>query len=260
MSTDWKALLSKKVAGVPVVGVVAVVAAVGLYAAIRMQPTADTAVDETDVPEGDSGDDGQPIFRAHDESTGLDSDSGTSEPTNEQWAKRAVEWLAANGTPLSVASIAITKYLNSETLSQAEGVARDKAVKQFGLPPEGMSTSNVLGYQGPATKQGVPPLTHSVKGKSDDTFKELAHLYYGIDNADAVTLIMQANTTVTAPFSVGARIRVPEYRAPKYYTATTATRTLYAIAAKNGTTAPKVQALNPKTRFPVEAGHRVRVR
>lgn len=255
---NFKELLSRKVAGVPVVWVIAVVAAVGLYAAIRMKPAADETVSEDDIPEGDAGGDGQPIFRANQE---LESDeTGTTEPTNEQWARKAVEWLVANGATLSLASTAITKYLNSETLSQAEGALRDKVVKQFGLPPEGLSTSNVLGYQGPATKQGVPPLTHTVRGKSDDTYKELARLYYGLDNADQVTLIMQANTSTVAPFSPGTRIRIPEYRAPRYYTATGATRTLYAIAAKNGTTAPKVQALNPKTVFPVPVGHRVRVR
>jgi len=259
---DFKALLSKKVAGVPIMWIILVVALVGLYGAIRLKPAADTT-DETDIPEGDTGGDGQPIFRANEDDSSGDSslDSSSTTDTNAKWSRRAVEWLVANGTSLSMASGAIAKYLNGETLSQTEGVVRDKAVKQFGLPPEGdLATSNVLGYQGPATRQGVPPVTHTVKGRSDDTFKELAHLYYGIDNADAVTLLMQANTTVTAPFAVGTRIRVVEYRTPRYYTATGATRTLYAIAAKNGTTAPKVQALNPKIVFPVAVGHRVRIR
>jgi len=257
----WQELLKRKVAGVPVVWIALIVVIVGLYAAIRLKPAADetpTDAATTDIPAGDSGDDGQPIFRAH-EDTGADSDSGTLEPTNAQWGKRAIEWLIANGASVSAASIAIQKYLNSETLSQSEGVLRDKVVKQFGLPPEDVSMSNVLGYQGPATKQGVPPVTHVVRGKSDDTFKELAKLYYGLDSADTVILLMQANTTVTAPFSVGTRIRVVPYSQPKYYTATSATNTLYAIARKNSTTAARIQALNPNTRFPVEVGHSVRI-
>jgi len=255
----WQELLSKKVAGIPVIWVVLVVAVVGLYAAIRL-PRVEEPADEQDIPAGDSGDDGQPIFRAReDSSTGLDSDSGTLEPTNAQWGRRAIEWLVANGATVSLASLAISKYLNSETLSQAEGALRDKAVKQFGLPPEDIPTSNTLGYQGPASKQGEPPVTHVVRGKSDDTFAELAKLYYGMDNADTVILLMQANTTVTAPFSVGTRIRVVPYSQPRYYVATAATNTLYAIARKNSTTAQRIQALNPNTRFPVAVGHRVRI-
>jgi len=251
----FKSLLKQRIKGIPVVLIVAVVAAAALYGAIRLKPAAseDEPV-EDDGLAGDGGDEGQPVFVAN------QPPQPSTEDTNDKWARRAVEWLAANGASLSLASSAITKYINSEDLTFAEGALRDKAVKQFGLPPEGLSTSRTGGYKGPAAKQGNPPTSHTVKGVSDDTFAELGRLYYGLSNWDAVNLIRRANLNVVEPFPVGTIIRIPLYNDPKYYTATSATRDLYSIARKNGTTPAKVQALNPGRQFPVKAGTRVRVR
>ncbi len=255
-----KGLSSKKVYGIPVIWIVLIVAAAGLYGAFRLKPAPSDTADATDVPEGDnSADTGQPVFTANPVTIAPIESNPDNTDSNDKWARRSIEWLSANGATLSLATSAISKYINSEDLSFAEGALRDKAVKQFGLPPEGLSQSNTLGYQGPAVKQGNPPTTHTVKGKSDDTFSELGRLYYGLSNWDAANLLRRANLTIVEPFPVGARITIPPYHDPTYYVATGATHTLYAIAAKNSTTAAKVQALNPGKTFPVKVGTRVRV-
>lgn len=274
---DYKALLSKKVAGVPVVWVLAVVAGIALYGALRLkrspdpveEPTDAAATDETG---GDLPDTSQPVFHATPvimQPSGVSSVASVpQDDTNELWASRAVQWLIAQGESYDVASSAITKFLGGETLSIEEGKARDRAIKQFGIPPEGLIAGSVTkpvstapaGYKGPATKQGVPPLTHTVKGTSDDSAAELARLYYGLDNADMIALIKQANTSVGKwPVPVGTAIRVPKSHRPKYYRATSAVNTLYRIARKNGTEPDRVAALNPGMNFPVKPGTRVRI-
>jgi hypothetical protein len=183
------------------------------------------------------------------------------EDTNELWGRRAVEWLTANGFTLSMASTAVTKYLSGEPLSYQEGQARDKAVGHFGLPPEGLiPTSTSAAPTPPASKQGTPPCNHTVRGARDNQPAELARVYYGIANADAINLIESKNPTLTKPYRVGTVVRIPVYRDPKYYVATSACRTLYEIARKNGTTAAAVKELNPGKTFPVKVGTRVRVR
>jgi len=259
----WSDLTEKKVGGVPVVYIAVIVAGIALFGALRLKPAAEDTADE-DIPEGDAGGEIaiQPVFVAN-KTQVTSNDDGFSQDTNEYWGRRAIEWLTQNGTTLSLATSAITGYLNGDTLSYAEGVVRDKAVRQFGLPPEGLLSANTNKqsvYNGPASKQGVPPLRHQVKGTSDNTAKELARLYYGIDNTDAVILIHQANLTATPPYPVGSRVMVPAFHQPKYYTATSAINTLYAIAKKNGLSPQQLQAFNPNTQFPVKEGRRVRVR
>lgn len=256
---NWKELLSKKVKGIPVVLIVAVLAAAGLYAALKLKPAPEDTTEE-DVPSGDTGDSGQPVFLANRDSEDSGDNVSDTGDTNEKWAHRAIEWLAANGTTLSLATSAITKYVNSEDLTFAEGLIRDRAVKQFGLPPEGLSTSKTQGYNGPATRQGNPPTNHTVKGQSDNTFAELARLYYGLGNWDAVNLIRRVNLQAVEPFAKGTVIRIPAWHDPKYFVATSAARDLYSIARKNATTPANVQALNPGMKFPVKVGTRVRVR
>jgi len=258
-------LTEKKVGGIPVVYIAVIVAGIALYGAIRLKPAATDTADTGDTVEGDQGGEIaiQPVFVANKSQTVTSDDSGFGKDTNEYWGRRAIEWLTANGTALPLATSAITGYLDGTTLSYAEGVVRDKAIHQFGLPPEGLLSANTNKqnvYNGPASKQGVPPLHHVIKGTMDNTAKELARLYYGIDNTDAIILIHQANPTLTTPYPVGSRVLVPAFHQPRYYTATTAINTLYAIAKKNGMSPQQLQAYNPNTHFPVEAGHRVRVR
>lgn len=260
-----KALTSKKVAGVPVVYIAAIVAVVILYMAIRSKPTPDPAAEDAAASdgadtEGDASYDvvsQQPVFLVPSTTTAA---ATPVEFTNDAWGKQAIEWLIAQGNDPSLSSSAITKYLASDNLTFQEGSLRDDAVKQFGLPPEGLSTSRTLGYKGPASAQGVPPTDHTVRGKSDDTFKELARLYYGSENADYVAQLRARNSTAREPLAVGTTVRIPEAHNPKYYRATASTRSLYAIARKNAVAPSKVENLNPGMKFPVKVGTRVRVR
>lgn len=263
---DVGALMSRKVYGIPVVWIAAAVAVMALYGAFRLRPTPEPVAEEPTDDEDTAGYSldfaDQPTFSA----TPTVTQPTITPDTNELWGRRAIEWLTSTGTTLSLATGAISKYLDGEPLSYAEAVARDRAVKQFGIPPEGLPpvTNNPSApvYAGPATRQGVPPLFHTVKGKSDASTGALARLYYGMDTADTRNLINAhpSNAGKVSPYPVGAKIRVPAYHDPKFFRATSATNTLYAIAKKNGTTAAAVSNLNPGMVFPVKVGTRVRVR
>lgn len=266
-----ESLRYRKVMGIPLIAIILVVAAVALYAAIRMRgQSADADTDTEDSVEdadlesdvtGDSG--GQPVFTAYPSpSVSQPSDDTTViELSNDQWARKAVDWLVSQGADPGQASNAIDKYLSGETLSTREGELRDKAIRQFGVPPEGIiRTSTSTSYNGPASSQGVPPLTHKVRGKSDDQPAELARLYYGMATPDTIRLIKAANATVAVPYRPGQSVQIPKYRAPKYFKATKRVRTLPDIAAHNGITPGQVQTLNPGMKFPVKEGTRVRVK
>lgn len=271
MAVDLKTLTSKKVAGIPVIYIVLVLAAAALYGAIRMPKREDAPeeqaeeLDYASEPGGDiEGAVQQPVFIANP----AVAVSGVPD-TNELWGRRAVEWLIGSGASVSAASTAITKYLEGETLSYDEGVLRDKAVKNFGIPPEGIIATSTApkpatptpgGYKGPGSRQGVPPTTHTVTGKSDDQWLELTRLYYNRTGEPAIRLLIAANPNLKKPFPKGTRVHIPAFHEPVYYRTTSATRTLHAIAQKNGTTPVKVRLLNPGFAWPARIGARVRVK
>lgn len=284
---DIKALMDKKVAGIPVVYIAAVVMAVMLYAAIRMpKSTATEETEEEDIPAGDLPDTSQPVFSATpviNQPSGPNSVASTpQQDTNDLWARRSVEWLIANGTSYNLASTAIAKFLAGDPLTAEESGVKDRAIKQYGMPPEGLLTGSIITpdensnvtYEpsptaplppasAPASAQGVPPLSHTVKGTNDNNARELARIYYGRNDEEVQALIRAANHDKAerpgALATPGEKVRIPAYTPPKYYKATAATRTAQDIAAKNGTGAPKLRQLNPGMNFPVAVGVRVRV-
>lgn len=278
---DIKSLTAKKVAGIPVAYLVLGVVVIALYGALKLKPSApaDTTGDTTPPPDttGDAPDTSQPVFLATPtimQPSGVQS-SVSSTPmadTDELWKRRAIDWLRQNGYTLDVATSAITKYLNGELLTAQEARARDAAVGQFGIPPEsvpGTATEpmpptvipTTPNYNGSATRQGTPPTVHVVKGKNDDTYGELALLYYGRHGAGGVNnLIHSWNPTLNQPFPVGTRVTIPRYEPAEWYRANAAHRTAADIARKNGTNVVRIKRLNPDLRFPVRIGTRVRVR
>jgi hypothetical protein len=270
-SFNYRALLNKKVAGVPVYIIGLVVAAGLLYWALKLRKEPEP-IDPDAAPEGDtldtegdatSTDYEPPVFYA-DDSPGVPqitpgSVTAVNQDSDDAWSRRAIEWLVANGEDYDLASSAITRYLSGAPLSFEQGAIRDKALAQFGLPPESTPVGSVKVYNGPASKQGTPPLSHVIKGKSDDTAAELARLYYGISTPDSVKLVRGANAGLPEPYSIGASIRVPALHPPHYYRATSHTRTLYAIAKKNNKSPAKIQALNPGIKFPVKPRTRIRI-
>lgn len=266
MQFDVKSLEGTKVAGVPLPFLLAALAGSLAYYAlkIRKQPVpADTTgaspdATATDAAGGDTVGTNQPTFTAI---VPQGTVSSTSTDTNDAWVRRAVEWVVANHiSDVGSASVALNKYVGSEQLTFDEGKIRDAAVGQFGLPPETVPYGETGGYTGPASKQGTPPCAHTVKGKSDNTYQELALLYFGYASSDSVRAIQSANTGLSQPFAVGQVVQIPKFGAPKFYRATSAHRTLYDIARVNGDTPGQVVTLNPNMQFPVKVGTRVRVR
>lgn len=267
---------SKRVLGIPV-GVFALLFAGSLlFYAIRMPKTAtavaapDTEAD-TDELAGDVAGLDNPVFAATPTIYQPSGPSVTATPqadTNELWGRRVQEWLVSQGASVDVAQSVVYKYLSGVSLTATEVTWRDKAVKQYGFPPETVDvvaptptppTANPV-YNGPAVSQGKPPLVHTVKGNSDNQASELARLYWGSNSPDAVRKMRANNTTLVEPYATGTKVKISQTFTPVYFKATAATHTLYDIARKNGTTAPAVTALNPNMHFPVAAGARVRVK
>lgn len=263
-----RAFMNKEVAGIPVYWILLVLSAAALYGAFKLPPKADdtapTDAQATDGSEGDLPDTSQPVFGATPvitQPTGTSVASSTVEDSNELWGRRAITYLTAQGFTLQLASNAISKYLDGDALSLSEGQARDKAVAQFGIPPEGiLPTTASTTPGGRASRQGVPPLNHVVKNRYDDTPRELALLYYGSKDRVDYNTIIAANATLPVPYPSGTSVRVPGKHRPQYYRARSSHRTLNSIASANGTTAQKLIALNPRMGFPVLVGTRVRVR
>lgn len=271
MAVDFKAIASKKVAGIPIIYVVLGVAIIAVVGAIRLKPSPDPvepAADDADEFAGDAGDTSQPVFSATPtimQPSGVNSVTSTPQAdSDELWKRRAIDWLRQNGFSIDVATSAINKYLDGENLTDVEKTARDKAVNQFGLPPEGVPSVLVPSptQTAPASGQGVPPLVHVVKSTSDDTFSELAKLYYGFNagNSGVINLLRSQNVGMVEPFRPGQNVKVPKFTEPKWYKATADVRSATKIAAKNGTTAQVVMLLNPAKTFPVAVGTQVRVK
>lgn len=185
-----------------------------------------------------------------------------STDTNDKWARRAIEWLSANGSSPGVAHAAIYAFINGDQLSYDQGALRDKAVSQFGWPPEEVLPGGTSLM--PAKRQFAhPPGTHVVKNSNDNTYGEIANLYYGSAAQQSLSLLANANKSLgtSGPFAPGARVYVPVLVAPKYVIAR---RPGYdekgEIASKNSISIKSLEILNPGMHFPVKDGARVRVR
>lgn len=271
--------MDKKVAGVPVIYLVALFVGILAVVAWRMKPAnaEEEAGGDPASEDGLGGDPEEyenPTFVANAPPAYVTPDSGdagignSTINTNEQWARKSAEWLVATGR--ATGGLALTtmyKYINGEQMSVAEGKLRDAAIKQFGTPPETFTpgqTNNPA--EGIATKQGNPPTTHTVKGKNDNNFWKLAKLYYGSDHYDYVNFLEVANISipkskdkVTQAFPPGTKISIPKYAAPKYFLATGTVNTPQAIAARNSTTAAAIMELNDSVKWPAAKGQKIRV-
>jgi LysM repeat protein len=292
----FNAFMQRKVFGIKVLYIVAVLVVLLGFVAWKMKSAGPPADQIEDTGETDTaGDTGTTLFPDADGTgtvssggtggtvpdtgtgTGTDTGGGTGtstggdggfvEPeTNDSWARKAILFLTQNGSTVQTASSAIQKYLAGDQLSYAEGVLRDKAVGKYGLPPDLPPLGGTATKPTTATKvtKHVPPAVHKVTGAGDNTYGEIAKLYYG-SSADQWVDLLQANNKSlghAAPaggFKKGTNVWVPPKTNPRYYTATKSVRTLAQIAAKNGITQYQLKELNDKTHFPVAAGKKVRV-
>jgi len=279
-------MMDKKVAGIPVVYIAGLFVAILVVIAWRMKTAKDTpppedaaATDTADVSGDPASPGGAPTFVANPPPAYISPDANqgpASIDSNDMWARRSIEWLAANGHgSIDQATVAIQKYLAGEHLSVNEGKLRDMAISHFGLPPE-LPTSGgtdegsdpippvVTPIPAPTEHTSVPPTTYVVTA-SVNTWTKIAQKFYG--NADNVHIdyLQSWNVRSGAPHSgaipVGTRIWVPVYHSPKYIKATTTMRTATDIIKKNPplNSVAMLQELNDGMHFPVANGTRVRV-
>lgn len=185
---------------------------------------------------------------------------------NQTWLRKAVEFLGSQGVGAGNAQVAMQAYLNGDNLSNQQGVWRDKAVKQLGLPPEAFNAGTTLGKSpAPAKRQGPLPRTHKVVGPNDNTYAKLAQLYYNSGSAGNVAFIKAANTPNSSlgdgngPFAAGSMVKIPKFVTPVYYKSTSKINTAREIADKNHISVNDLTILNPTLHFPVKSGTRVRV-
>lgn len=285
-----KLLMSKKVAGIPVLYIAALVVAILAVVAWRMKPAAAPADDpgaEADAAAedgtgGDASTETPPVYVSNPSSPSAPIPDPNAEPTvddNEKWKRRSIEWLATQGVTAYTATEAIRKYLAGEQMSQAEGVLRDKAIAHFGLPPEipdqGGTDDPVVDppvvtppvvtppVVTPPAKKYIAPGYHTVTGSADDSYTDIARLWYGRTDNASIDLIQSYNVTKphAGPFAKGTRFYIPPYHAPKYVTATKSMNTSTQFIAKNPplNSLKMLLELNDGMKFPVKVGTRVRV-
>lgn len=65
------------------------------------------------------------------------------EHTNLEWSVQALNSVTGTGTSLIAAQTAISKYLNGQRLTSAEGAIINTILSKIGPPPEGVSTPDV---------------------------------------------------------------------------------------------------------------------
>lgn len=261
-------VLRKKIGGIPVIAIVAVGVGVLAFVAWRLPSNQVGGAEEVSA---DTGDDPGEAFGGGLTETGdwtsetplitnTTPQSQVVADNNNLWSKRAVEWLIAQGSNAGAAQLAISNYINGETLSYDEGELRDKAVKQFGLPPEPITPGNTL--EAPARRQGNPPTTHVVKGSHDNSYTELADLYYGSHSDILIDSLQVANPGlgVSGPWVVGTQVKIPGRPSVAYYTTTKTIDTPAEIARKNATTESAIRQFNDQVHWPAKPGTRVRVR
>lgn len=268
-------ILSKKYLGVPVVYYAGAFVGILLIVAWKLKSVDDTAaagdsIDGADATTGDaataaSGDALGSGFVAnptpvYDTSTPA---ATTTVATNDSWLAAGIVWAAANGVAsVDSATVALQAYLSGAQLSTSQGAIRDAVIKQYGLPPElPVSGGTAVAPAAAAKRQGTPPTYHTVQGTSDDSYGELAQLYYGSQAGDRIDLLQVANQSLghAGPWPKGTKVFIPKYTAPVYYTATKSVQTLHEFAVKAGIPSAAVQELNDNVKFPVKVGTRVRI-
>lgn len=288
-----KELMSKKVGGVPVALIAALVAAGLLYAAFRMKGSSGdtTATDPTDATgtdaAGDLPDTSQPVFNATPtifQPSGAGVASVPQSDTNDLWERRALEGLIGAGVPYDVAASALQKYLNGEPLTDEEKAARDKALAAFGVPPEDIPLApEYPGDEGQDDTPGKKPHKHPHPTDPDKHPHKPPHKDHEKNDHDKDDKHPPKHPHEKHPSKKGhggngggrhidghgegnkAYVPVATRVAPvqteaKVTRATTTHNTAKHIAAKNGTTEDHVKKVNPHLSFPVRPGTMVRVR
>ena len=245
---NFGTLTKTKVAGIPVIYILLVVAAVALFMALRMkratsdEPAVEDAVtDEVALPTYEN-----PVFTAQNPQGGTVTTGGTDGGEGD------------SGVP---------DVEDPEPAGPVDAGGGDEPSEPIPAPtpPQSPVPAPVPAPAYKPRKQGTPGCWHTVEGGLDNGPGDLALLYYGVNNADAVNKIAAQNIERprdgAGKWPVGTKLWIPPNTAPKYFKATSTVRSAPDIAAKNSVNGggPAVKALNPTKNFPVAVGTSVRV-
>jgi hypothetical protein len=246
----------KKVAGVPVLYLAGGAVVILAIVAWKMKPA---TVPDAEVPADSGGDPNAVDESAYDGLATQGTVTVVQQPnqttpdavvkTNSTWVRDGSTWLVnQNLTSGTVAYAALTKYINGTDRSYDEEQLVNKVIKQFGPPPDDIAEGGTAG-SAPAKKQfDNPPGVHTITGASDDSWAEIATLYYGNGAAANQDLLQFANPALGSspgPFAIGTKITVPVYHAPVNYTVPKGKPLSWAaVAAKNGISETQLKNLN----------------
>lgn len=131
--------LGKKVGPLPLGAWIAVVAgglALGYY--INKRSAANNQPSDQQLAESGVGTGGGTFLPINPPSDTGDDDAIPD--TNQTWANKAITWLTAQNMDALVASSAVNKYINGQTLSVQESALIAMALGHFGPPPEGIGS------------------------------------------------------------------------------------------------------------------------
>jgi hypothetical protein len=174
---------------------------------------------------------------------------------------KGITYLGTQGFAAGVSQEALSAYINGNQLTFDQGQLRDKVIAQYGLPPDPPTPGGTAAPK--PTRQGNPPLVHTVQGTSDDSYHEITKIYYGREDSEAIDLVQSKNPNLGhagGAWAKGTKVNVPAYTPPVYFVATKSIRTLAQIAAKNGVSQYSITEMNDGMKFPVAVGKKVRVR
>lgn len=253
---SFNELARKKVAGVPVLYLAGAAVVILAVVAWKMKPST-----PKETPPDAGGDANAVDESAYDGLATQGTVTVVQQPnqtvpdpvvkTNSTWVKDGAEWLVAqNKASGTVAYSALSKYVNGGDRSFDEQQLVDLVIKEKGLPPDDIAEGGNAGSK-PAQKQGTPPTVHTITGSSDDTWSEIATLYYGNSGGRGQDLLQFANPSLGAspgPFAIGTKITVPIYNAtPKTYKVPRGPLSWSVVASRNGISETQLKNLNNGT-------------
>ncbi len=132
---DIKTTLGKKVGPLPLGAWLIIVGGAGayyMYLKRSAEPTYQEPMEDTGTPAGVGN--GALIQSDYQTTTGS-TNSSVSFETNDQWGQAVINYLIARGIAPTVAQNAVSKYLNSESLSTSEWAILNIGIGYAGAPP-----------------------------------------------------------------------------------------------------------------------------